>query len=320
MSRSGESPCRLALNDCVTEWRHPNERLTSELPPQLRRAGVSPAVRAWVARHCGSPVVNVRRLPGASSTAVHAIRLRDGRRLVLRRYSWEKFRREEPDAPAREVAALEHAARFGLPVPLVVATDVTGDDVGDGVPAILMTRIDGRAHGLPDVSQLAALAADLHRVPTAGFDHRYFPWCRDTSTRPPAGCRHPDRWNRALEMWRNHEPPYEPRFVHRDFHPGNVLWLRGQVSGLVDWANACVGPVGIDIATCRWNLADWADTAAGYAFVAAYERATGEQHHPYWDIAGILEDDWDLDDAPDRVEQAEHFLAQAMDRWDQLTN
>lgn len=264
-------------------------------------------------------MVNVRRLPGASSTAVHAVRLADGRRLVLRRYVWEKFRREEPDAPRREVAALEHAAGHHLPVPLVIAADVTGEDVGDAVPAILMSRVDGRAHPSPDASQLAALAADLHRVPDARFDYQYFPWCRDTSTRPPVGCAHPDRWERALEIWRNREPPYMPRFIHRDFHPGNVLWLRGRLSGLVDWANACIGPVGIDIATCRWNLADWAGEAAGDAFVAAYERISGQQHHPYWDIAGIVEDDWDLNDEPDRVEQAECFLAQAMARWDQLS-
>jgi Ser/Thr protein kinase RdoA (MazF antagonist) len=302
----------------VSTWRHPNERLASELPPQLRRAGVSPTARAWIARRCGAVVVDVRRLPGASSTAVHAIRLADGRRLVLRRYVWEKFRREEPDAPMREADALEHAARHGLPVPAVVAADATGEEVGDGVPAILMARIDGRAHSAPDVGQLAALAAAVHRVPRDSFDHLYFPWCRDTSTRPPAGCRHPVRWQRALEIWRNNEPPYEPRFTHRDFHPGNVLWLRGRLAGLVDWANACVGPVGIDIATCRWNLADWAGVAAGDAFVAAYERASGEQHHPYWDIAGIVEDDWDDIDDLARVHQAEDFLARAMDRWNQL--
>jgi len=304
----------------VSAWRHPNERLVSELPPQLRRTAVSPAVRAWISRQCSAAVVNVRRLPGASSTAVHAVRLADGRRVVLRRYVWDKFRREEPDAPMREVAALGHAGGHRLPVPEVVAADVTGEEIGDSVPAILMTRIDGRAHSSPDVSQLAALAADLHRLPTAGVDHEYFPWCRDTSTRPPSGCANPDTWERALEIWRNREPPYEPRFIHRDFHPGNVLWLRGRVSGLVDWANACVGPVGVDIATCRWNLADWAGVAAGDAFVASYERTSGSQHHPYWDIAGILEDDWDLDDESDQVEQAEQFLTQAMNRWDRLTS
>lgn len=276
-------------------------------------------MRKWIARRCGAAVASVRRLPGASSTAVHAVRLADGRRLVLRRYVWETFRLEEPAAPAREAAALARAAWHRLPVPAVVAADVTGDDVGDRVPAILMTRIAGRPHASPDVGQLAALAAALHRVQDTDFDHQYFPWCRDTSTRPPTGCVHPDRWERALEIWRDHEPPYEPRFIHRDFHPGNVLWSRRRLTGLVDWANACIGPAGVDIATCRWNLADWAGVAAGDAFVAEYERASGEPHHPYWDIAGILEDDWDDIDEPERIEQAEQFLNDALDRWNQFS-
>ncbi|MBO0866026.1 MAG: aminoglycoside phosphotransferase family protein, partial [Mycobacterium sp.] len=139
------------------------------------------------------------------------------------------------------------------------------------------------------------------------------------STRPPTGCRNPALWERALQIWHTGEPRYQPRFIHRDFHPGNVLWRRARLTGLVDWANACTGPAGIDIATCRFNLADWAGVAAGEAFVAAYERLTGQQHHPYWDIAKLVEDDWDLIDAPDRVAQAEYFLHQAIDRWNQPT-
>ena len=91
---------------------------------------------------------------------------------------------------------------------------------------------------------------------------------------------------------------------------------RGKLSGVVDWANACVGPPGIDIATCRWNLADWAGVEAANAFVASYEALTGSRHDRYWDIAAILEDDWDLIESPDRVSQAEQFLSLAMREWD----
>ena len=163
-------------------WRHPSQRLGSELPVQLRRTGVPLAVRTWVSRRCGAAVVDVRRLPAASCTAVHAGRFADGRRLVLRRYVWGQFRREEPHAPTRELAALDLAAGQRLPVPMVVAADLTGQEVGDGVPTILGTRIDGRAHPSPDLRQLASLAASIHRVPAAGFDHHYVPWCRGTST------------------------------------------------------------------------------------------------------------------------------------------
>ncbi len=131
--------------------------------------------------------MSVRRLPGASSTAVHAVRLADGTVLVLRRYVWEKFRIEEPEAPAREVEALEYASRHGLVVPAVIAADPDGAEVGDGIPALLMARVPGRAQPAPDVHALAALAAQVHALSGAGFGHRYFPWCRDTSTAPRPG-------------------------------------------------------------------------------------------------------------------------------------
>ncbi|MBO0701333.1 MAG: aminoglycoside phosphotransferase family protein [Candidatus Dormibacteraeota bacterium] len=298
----------------MSAWRHPNQRLPAELPPELRRAPVPVQVRDWIRRATTSPVVSVRRLPGASSTAVHMVGLADGTTLVLRRYVWEAFRVDEPDAPAREVEALDYARRHGLPVPAVIAADPSGLDVGDGVPAVLMTQVPGRALASPDVQALAALAAQVHSVSGSGFKHRYFPWCRDTSTRAPRGCRNPDAWEHALRLWRSAEPPYDACFVHRDLHPGNVLWSRGALSGLVDWANACVGPAGIDIATCRWNLQDWAGEEAANAFVAAYEQLTGRRHHPYWDVAKIVEDDWDLMDSPKRVRDAEELLAQALPR------
>lgn len=254
-------------------------------------------------------------MPGASSTAVHEVRLSDGRALVLRRYVWRRFLDEEPGAPQRELAALTYAAEHGLAVPAVVAADPTGVIIGDGIPAMLMARLPGRARASVDPDALAALAATIHRVDGAVFGHRFAPWCRDTSTRPPAGCQSPGRWAEALDIWRTAEPPYEPRFVHRDFHPGNVLWSRGRVGGVVDWVNACAGPPGIDVATCRWNLAQWAGTPAADAFVAAYEQRAGQPHDPYWDIATVLEDDWDRLADPEQVTEAERFLAAALERW-----
>jgi aminoglycoside phosphotransferase (APT) family kinase protein len=62
----------------------------------------------------------------------------------------------------------------------------------------------------------------------------------------------------------------EPRgFIHRDHHAGNVLWSRGRVSGVVDWVEACEGPLAIDAARARTNLV-WhsgIDAAREYASV-----------------------------------------------------
>jgi aminoglycoside phosphotransferase (APT) family kinase protein len=269
--------------------RHPNQRDLASLPRELRRTTVPPAVRAWVERRAGVRLVRVRRLAGASSTAVHGLYTADGTRLVLRRYVWPGFLDDEPAAPRREAEALRFAAAHGLPVPELVAADLAGVDIGDGVPTLLMSFVPGRAVADPDTRRLAEVAAVIHATDPAGFRHDYFPWYADVTVSAPPASRRPRLWETAIGLWHEAMPAYAPRLIHRDFHPGNVLWWRGRAAGVVDWANACAGPRGCDLATCRANLVDLAGDGAADAFQAAYESLTGEVLHPYWEMASILE-------------------------------
>ncbi len=269
--------------------RHPNQRFVTSLPPELRRTRVPPPVRAWIARETGVAVARVRRLPGASSSAVHGIGLADGSRLVLRRYVWPGFLIAEPMAPVREVDALAFAHGHGLAVPEVIAADADGTQIGDGVPALLMSFLPGRAIALPDLHLLAEVAAAIHSVDPRGFGHDFFRWYEGTTIRAPAASKEPQLWEAAIGLWNDATPEYRAAFVHRDFHPGNVLWSRGRASGIVDWANACRGPRGCDIAHCRDNLVSLSGVDAADRFTAAYESVTGEPFDPYWQIASILE-------------------------------
>lgn len=259
------------------------------MPVELRRTTVPPQVRSWVESHVGVLVVSARRLQGASSAAIHQLRLADGRVVVLRRYVWRGFVEDEPEAPRRERDALRYARRHGLLVPEVLAADDTGQEVGDGVPVILMTRLAGRPLADPDPRRLAEAAAAIHAVDGAELGHEYFPWYEAEMTTPPPATVQPELWEAAIEIWREALPDDPKVLVHRDLHPGNVLWSRGRVSGVVDWANACRGPAGCDVATCRSNLVDWAGPDAADAFVAAYESITGEALHPFWRLANLLE-------------------------------
>jgi Ser/Thr protein kinase RdoA (MazF antagonist) len=272
----------------VTSRRHPNHRPTTTLPPELRRASVPPAVRSWISRQLGSTVTRVRRLAGASSTAVHRVWLADGRPVVLRRYVWPGFLLDEPDAPVREVEALRFASAHGLPAPAVLAADPDGAAVGDGVAALVMTFVSGRAMAVPDLRRLAELAASIHAVDASTFPHAYFPWSRATMTGPPPGARDPRLWRAAIEAWHTRMPGYGPGLVHRDFHPGNVLWARSAVH-VVDWANACSGPWGCDVAHCRDNLVRLAGTPAADEFLRHYLDVTGLSYDPYWEVASVLE-------------------------------
>ena len=292
--------------------RHPNQRPLSSLPAELRRTTVPDPVRRWVRATTGARVEGVRRLPGASSTAVHGLRLSDGRRVVLRRYLWPGFLEDEPEAPAREVDALVFAHDHGLPVPEVVAADVTGRTVGDGVPALLMSFLPGRAIAAPDLERLAEGAARIHAVGSGPPGHTYFRWYDPASTRPPAGAHRPDLWEAAIERWQGDLPPFTATLVHRDFHPGNVLWSRGRLTGIVDWANACHGPAGCDIAHCRWNLIELSGFDAADRFQAAYERMTGTPVDPFWELGSELEHGPSAWTPPAAVTRAERRLAAAL--------
>jgi len=75
--------------------------------------------------------------------------------------------------------------------------------------------------------------------------------------------------------------------LHRDFHPGNVLWRRGTVSGMVDWQGACTGPAAADVAHCRVNLLTFGIDAAEH-FTALWQQASGTACHPWADVVTII--------------------------------
>lgn len=259
----------------------------------------------------GVAVVRIVRLDGASSVALHRVDLSDGRSLALRRYVWRAYIESEPDAPGREVDAIRFAHRNGLPVPDLVAYDVTGNDVGDGVPLVLTSLLPGQPVAVPDLERLAEAAAAIHAVDAKDLGHEYFPWYEEEMVAPPPLATRPDLWERAVELWRNAVPAYRPTFIHRDFHPGNLLWSRGRLTGIVDWAAACQGPIGCDIAHCRANLRDLATPEVADRFVHLYSSLTGYELDPFWVMAGHLEHDhqhW----TPERIAVDEPDLEKAV--------
>ena len=121
--------------------------------------------------------------------------------------------------------------------------------------------------------------------------------------RPPAWAARPDVWRRAFDVL-DREPPSEERlFVHRDYHPGNVLWDAGRVSGIVDWVNASIGSPWADVGHCRMNIASELGPAAADRFLELYRSVSGrtDEYHAYWDISaaiGGLDEDADAPAQP----------------------
>ncbi len=104
-------------------------------------------------------------------------------------------------------------------------------------------------------------------------------------------------WERAAEIYHQPAPAASAVLVHGDFHPGNVLWRWGKVSGVVDWQAACTGPAIIDVAHCRVSMLTFG-TGAAERFTALWQRVSGAAYHLWADVVTIigflddLRDDW----------------------------
>jgi aminoglycoside phosphotransferase (APT) family kinase protein len=290
----------------------------------LRRRPPAAALRwAAAAVGAGSRVVRVRLL-ASSWLANHAVDVADAagglHRLVLRRWARPGWEIDDPTlTAAREAAVLELLAAAPVPAPRLVAADPDGTFCD--VPALLVSRLRGRPPGPAAdprrlVGGLAAALPAIHATDGGAaalpaFHRFYDPATLD----PPAWSGRPGRWSRALEVAAGPPPPVQPCLIHRDYHPGNTLWSRGRLVGVVDWNFASWGPPEFDLGHMRVNLAT--DLGAGWAdrFLAAHRALTGFDHHPWWDVAAAVDvlPDWDPEPGAE-VDGLEAFLAAALGR------
>ena len=260
---------------------------------------------AWAAARLGGAVISARALRGGMSSAVHLLTTQHGagqpRQAVLRRYVRPETSADESDIAEREARALRAAGAVGVPTPTLLAVDPAG--TGAGVPAVLMSRLPGRVDWWPSdtgrwLRGLAGVLPAIHAapLPPAGLIAPVTA-CPPTSYQPPPWARYPWVWERAAEISQGPVPGLPRVLVHGDFHPGNVLWQRGKVSGVVDWQAARAAPAVTDVAHCRVNLLTLGAGAAE-RFTACWQQASGDTYHPWADVVTIigflddLRDDW----------------------------
>lgn len=241
---------------------------------------------AWVEQHARAMVVQVAPLFGATTAAVHRVTLDRGLDLVLKRFTWPAFLDESPDRARHEALMLDHAYWADVPVPRLVAYDESAEETD--VPAVLMTHVDGE-HGVdlaPEV--LAEVAAAIADVPATKEPWIYHPYFTEDVPVVPSWSEHPAAWEKLTDTASSVEFSSDT-FVHRDFHPWNVLHVDGTVTAVVDWLSAGMGPWEIDISHCRTNyvLLDRADSADRY--LREYERLTGRSYDPIWDAMGCVD-------------------------------
>lgn len=233
-------------------------------------------------------------MKGSTSSAVFLVQDSSSlKRFVLRVPTQREWLAEEPDLAAHEAAALDEACKAGLPAPELVA--YASDDVGFGVPVVLMSWLEGAIDLCPaDVqdwlANLAAQLAAIHQHRAQNLRWRYRSWVDRAALAIPNWTTIPAVWQRAIERVQEAPPDYRPVLIHRDYHPANILWRNGSISGVVDWVSACRGPAGVDVAHCRTNLALMFGPALAEQFLDLYSAiAGGFEYNPYWDIDSILD-------------------------------
>ncbi|SFF69010.1 Phosphotransferase enzyme family protein [Actinoplanes philippinensis] len=154
----------------------------------------------------------------------------DAEQSVLRMMTKEPWRRHAPGLLARESAVQSQLAGSPIPAPRSLALDLSGDHAG--APAHLMSRLPGklRLHEAADdvVTALARVLTDIHRFePEGGKPREYQSWASPGKRVVPTWAQQPELWNEAFALLAQPVPVYDGKFLHRDFHPGNVLWSNG---------------------------------------------------------------------------------------------
>ncbi|MFE7593946.1 phosphotransferase family protein [Kitasatospora sp. NPDC057512] len=259
------------------------------LAPGERVTRVSALTGGWTSR---MRRVDVERAGGEGPYA-----------LVLRSFVKPFYRRHAPGLLAREAAVLRLLEGGGVP-----AAHLRGVDGSGAVceyPSLVMTLLPGTVRVAEDgeaplrAGLLAAQLAAVHALDVGGQDRprAWQAWTAPERVGVPEGTARAGLWRRAVEVIGGAVPAHRSCFLHRDFHPGNVLFTGAgdhlAVSGVVDWVETSWGPADLDVAHCSTALALLHGPEAGLAFADRYTAAGGRalaegRDHLYWRLLDTL--------------------------------
>ena len=153
---------------------------------------------------------------------------------------------------------------------------------------LLPGRVDLDRTTDADLETLARTLAEIHALRPAERPRTYQSWAWPAKYVVPDWAREPAAWEQAFAILGRDPPAYDGTFLHRDFQPRNVLWTGDGITGVVDWVETSWGPAWLDVAHCRTNLAITHGTEVADRFGAAYQRLTGREPQPYFDVMDVV--------------------------------
>lgn len=262
-----------------------------------------------------APQARLRRfwqLHGGVSAYITAleIELPDGvkRKWVVRRHGEVDFALN-PNIAVQEYHLLQGLSATGVAAPRPVFLDTSGEIFPH--PYLVVEFLAGEPDFNPPdldryLEQFTTQLVRIHRVDHARLGLDFLPRLAVEFPADTAGAT--DR------------VPNPPQLLHGDYWPGNVLWLEGQLAGVIDWEDACLGDPLADIANTRLELLWTFGAPAMQAFTRRYLALTGISlgQLAVWDLwaarrSGPKVAGWGLDDQKERVmqDQLTWFIAQA---------
>ncbi|MFF3611425.1 phosphotransferase family protein [Streptomyces sp. NPDC002580] len=265
------------------------------------------ATRAWVERELSEAerVTAVTRLRGGWTSEMRRLDI-DGpagqRPLVLRSFVEPFVVPHAEGLLTREAATLRLLDGTDVPAPALVAVDATARYCDH--PSLLMSLLPGTVllddeGAAQRAESMARELLRIHRlsVTVEARPRDYEAWTSADQVRPLVATSRPELWRRAVDVIRREPPEYRPCFLHRDFHPGNVLFTGhggdARIGGVVDWVETSWGPADLDVAHCSTSLALLHGVPAGMRFADQYVAAGGRpaeerSAHLYWRLLDTL--------------------------------
>jgi aminoglycoside phosphotransferase (APT) family kinase protein len=192
-----------------------------------------------------------------------------------------------------EARGLTAAEQAGIPAPLLLAVDADGARIG--APALAMTLARGEVRARPGgpvdewVGGLASMLVRIADAPQPVLElPAVEPW-REPADRdtPPDWVADADVWRAAVDRLAAGLVGGPTQFIHRDYHPLNVVWEGDSVSTVVDWVNAADGPIEYDLSRCRVNIALVAGADAADEFLVACGDL-GRGYDRAWDLETVF--------------------------------
>jgi aminoglycoside phosphotransferase (APT) family kinase protein len=295
----------------------------------------SPAFDAeFAAAHVesGSSVVGIERLPGGVSAHVSRVDLESGagrRSVVVRQYG-DADLRANPHIARLEMSVLRAITAAGIPAPQPL--QLVDDPTQPGAPYLVTSLLEGAPAAELDVMPeagrlLAEILTRIHAVDVRKARIRGL---------PNAAARVRNQMQRASAA---EGEPLDPNqggltlpwttvnkavLLHGDFWSGNILWQQGQISGVVDWEDACLGDPLKDVSNCRAELYIAGQESTMHRFTEAYLalRRVDAWSLSFWDAwhaSTILErlPEWGLEERAlkDAQSRATRFQVWAMEEY-----